>query len=239
GWAFQLQEPGVVVALLVLAVLITANFAGLYELPSLSFTREGGRASAFSTGVLAAFVATPCTGPFMAGAMGAALLLPWWQGLLLFAVLGFGLALPFLLLGYVPGLRKLLPKPGKWMETFRKVLAVPMGLTALALLWLCWRLGGEGFALAALLLAAGIVALLAWRQRRILPLAIGGVAACLAAAVRLPLLHTPRSAAAERGILAAVPFSAAALAEARAANRPVFLWFTADWCLTCKVNESV
>jgi DsbC/DsbD-like thiol-disulfide interchange protein/cytochrome c biogenesis protein CcdA len=239
GWAFQLQEPGVVVALLVLAVLITANFAGLYELPSLSFTREGGRASAFSTGVLAAFVATPCTGPFMAGAMGAALLLPWWQGLLLFAVLGFGLALPFLLLGYVPGLRKLLPKPGKWMETFRKVLAVPMGLTALALLWLCWRLGGEGFALAALLLAAGIVALLAWRQRRILPLAIGGVAACLAAAVSLPLLHTPRSAAAERGILAAVPFSAAALAEARAANRPVFLWFTADWCLTCKVNESV
>src|SRR5207253_5009439 len=94
GWAFQLQEPGVVAALLVLAVAITANFAGLYELPSLSFTRSGGRASAFSTGLLAAFVATPCTGPFMAAAMGAALLLPWWQGLLLFAMLGIGLALP-------------------------------------------------------------------------------------------------------------------------------------------------
>src|SRR5690606_35304209 len=91
GWAFQLQEPGVVVALLVLAVLITANAAGLFELPSLSITRAGGRASAFSTGLLAAFVATPCTGPFMAAALGAALLLPWWQALGLFATLGLGL----------------------------------------------------------------------------------------------------------------------------------------------------
>src|SRR6185436_16226216 len=146
GWAFQLQEPGVVVALLVLAVAITANFAGLYELPSLSFTGTGGRSSAFATGLLAAFVATPCTGPFMAAALGAALLLPWWQGMLLFAALGLGLALPFLLLGYVPALRKLLPKPGKWMDTFRRVLAVPMGMVALALVWLAWRLGGTWFA---------------------------------------------------------------------------------------------
>src|SRR5690606_41054335 len=101
GWAFQLQEPGVVVFLLVLAVAITANLAGLYELPSVSFTQAGGRQSAFATGLLASFVATPCTGPFMAAAMGAALLLPWWQGLLLFAALGLGLALPFLLLGFV------------------------------------------------------------------------------------------------------------------------------------------
>src|SRR5205085_506942 len=144
----QRQEPGVVVALLVLALALTANFAGLYELPSLSFTRSGGRGSAFSTGLLAAFVATPCTGPFMAAAMGAALLLPWWQGLLLFGALGVGLALPFLLLGYVPALRKLLPRPGKWMDTFKRILAIPMGLTALALLWLAWRLGGTGFAIA-------------------------------------------------------------------------------------------
>src|SRR5690606_7630987 len=161
GWAFQLQEPGAVVALLVLAVAITANLAGLYELPSLSFTRQGGRASAFSTGLLAAFVATPCTGPFMAAAMGAALLLPWWQALLLFVALGFGLALPFLLLGYVPALRKLLPKPGRWMETFRRILAIPMGLTALALLWLAWRLGGPWFAVAAAGMAIVALALLA------------------------------------------------------------------------------
>jgi DsbC/DsbD-like thiol-disulfide interchange protein/cytochrome c biogenesis protein CcdA len=239
GWAFQLQEPGVVVALLVLATAITANLAGLYELPSFSFTQAGGRASAFSTGLLAAFVATPCTGPFMAAAMGAALLLPWWEGLLLFAMLGFGLALPFLLLGYVPALRRLLPKPGKWMETFRRILAVPMGLTALALLWLAWRLGGEWFALAALLLAAGVTGLLVSRGRKGLVLPLVGAVACLVAAVGLPLLYASRTAVEDEGLLAATPFSEAALAEARAANKPVFLWFTADWCLTCKVNESV
>ncbi len=85
----------------------------------------------------------------MAAAMGAALLLPWWDGLLLFAALGLGMALPFLLLGFVPALRRRLPRPGPWMIPFRKVMAVPMGLTALALVWLTWRLGGNLFALVA------------------------------------------------------------------------------------------
>jgi DsbC/DsbD-like thiol-disulfide interchange protein/cytochrome c biogenesis protein CcdA len=242
GWAFQLQEPSVVVLLLVLATAITANFAGLFELPSLSFTREGGRASAFSTGLLAAFVATPCTGPFMATAMGAALLLPWWQGMLLFATLGFGLALPFLLLGYVPALRRLLPKPGRWMDTFRKILAVPMGLVALALVWLAWRLGGAQFAASAAAVALAGLALLVLIHRsetrswRVAVPAAGALA--LFAGLALPNTYRPATLA-EESLLAAVPFSDAALAEARAANRPVFLWFTADWCLTCKVNEGV
>jgi DsbC/DsbD-like thiol-disulfide interchange protein/cytochrome c biogenesis protein CcdA len=239
GWAFQLQEPGVVVALLVLAVAITANFAGLYEVPSLSFTRSGGRASAFSTGLLAAFVATPCTGPFMAAAMGAALLLPWPQALLLFAALGFGLALPFLALGFVPALRRLLPKPGRWMETFRRALAVPMGLTALALLWLCWRLGGPWFAALGLTLAAALLVLLvAWRQR-VRSVAIGGLVTAAIALVLLPRVQATQAAGAESSLLAATDFTPAALAEARASRKPVFLWFTADWCLTCKVNENV
>ena len=239
GWAFQLQEPGVVAALLVLAVAITANLAGLYELPALSFTRPGGRASAFSTGLLAAFVATPCTGPFMAAALGAALLLPWWQALVLFAALGLGLALPFLLLGFVPAFRRMLPKPGKWMETFRRILAVPMGLTALGLAWLAWRLGGTWFALTALALALIVVVLLvAWRGRRVFT-AFSLMAAGLAAAALLPFAYAPRAASGEAGLLAAVPYSEAALADARAANKPVFLWFTADWCLTCKVNEGI
>jgi len=245
GWAFQLQEPGVVVALLVLATAITANLAGLYELPSFSFTRAGGRASAFSTGLLAAFVATPCTGPFMAAAMGAALLLPWWEALLLFAMLGLGLALPFLLLGYVPALRRMLPKPGKWMETFRHILAVPMGLTALALLWLAWRLGGLGFAAAAAGVAIVALALLAALTRAPWTSALPRKASLLGGALALLVLvpitagaFAP-SAAREAGVLAATPFSEAALAQARAANKPVFLWFTADWCLTCKVNEGV
>ncbi len=242
GWAFQLQEPSVVVLLLALATAITANFAGLYELPSLSITREGGRASAFSTGLLAAFVATPCIGPFLATAMGAALLLPWWEGLLLFATLGFGLALPFLLLGYVPSLRRLLPKPGRWMEVFRRLLAIPMGLTALALLWLAWRLGGTLFAAVAAAIALAVIAVLVLVQRsetkswKVAAPAVGGLA--LFAALALPHTYRP-DAVVEESLLAAVPFSETALAEARAANKPVFLWFTADWCLTCKVNESV
>ena len=239
GWAFQLQEPGVVVALLVLAVLITANFAGRYELPSLSFTRSGGRASAFTTGLLAAFVATPCTGPFMAAALGAALVLPWWQGLLLFAVLGLGLALPFLLLGFVPPLRRMLPKPGKWMDTFRRVLAVPMGLTALALAWLAYRLGGPWFALLPLVIAVAFIALLvAWQSGR-KPLALASVVAGALAAVALPqVMAAPASV--EESLLNPVPFDEFVLNDTVSSQgKPVFLWFTADWCLTCKVNEKV
>jgi DsbC/DsbD-like thiol-disulfide interchange protein/cytochrome c biogenesis protein CcdA len=245
GWAFQLQEPGVVVFLLVLASAIAANLAGLYELPSLSFTGKGGKSNAFATGLLAAFVATPCTGPFMAAAMGAALLLPWWEGLLLFFALGLGLALPFLLLGWVPPLRKLLPRPGKWMETFRKVMAVPMGLTALALLWLTWRLGGDFFAVVALAVALGAIALLVLighSQRagkrgwaRALP---GAAALLLVSVLVLPRVQAAGGPA-EHGVIPAKPFSEATLAQARASGKPVFVWFTADWCLTCKVNESV
>ncbi|MGZ3234213.1 MAG: protein-disulfide reductase DsbD family protein [Croceibacterium sp.] len=245
GWAFQLQEPGVVVFLLVLAIAITANLAGLYELPSVSFTRTGGRSSAFATGLLAAFVATPCTGPFMAAAMGAALLLPWWEGLLLFLALGLGLALPFLLLGWVPPLRRLLPRPGQWMDTFRKVMAVPMGLTALALLWLTWRLGGNLFALVALTVAIAMVALLILigRLQRAgkpvgAPTAVGIAGLLLASILVLPNVKAAQGPAAQ-GIIHAQPFSEAALAKARASGKPVFVWFTADWCLTCKVNEGV
>ena len=245
GWAFQLQEPGVVIGLLLLAAAITANFAGLFELPSLPITREGKPGGAFATGLLAAFIATPCTGPFMAAAMGAALLLPVPQALVLFATLGLGLALPFLLLGFVPPLRRLLPKPGAWMVHFRHILALPMGLTALALLWLASRLGGAGFMTVAGLVAAGLLLAL-WivgrRQRQgkaaLAPFAAIAAPFALFAAIALPASFAAPSRA-EAGVLAAQDFSEAALAEARAGGKPVFLWFTADWCVTCKVNESV
>lgn len=246
GWAFQLQEPGVVVALAVLAAAITANLAGLFQLPSFSITRSGEPASAFATGLLAAVVATPCTGPFMAAALGAALLLPPVQALMLFAALGLGLSLPFLLIGFVPALRRLLPKPGAWMETFRKLMAVPMGLTALALLWLVWRLGGELFALLALAVAATAIAALAifgnqsLRQRplsRFTALALAAVGVMLV--FGLPRAFEPSSARSGASILEPVRFSEENLAKARATGRPVFLWFTADWCVTCKVNEGL
>ncbi|WP_057883433.1 protein-disulfide reductase DsbD family protein [Tsuneonella troitsensis] len=247
GWAFQLQEPGVVALLLVLAVAITANLAGLFDLPSISVTRGGEPAGVFATGLLAAFVATPCTGPFMAAAMGAALLLPPVQALLLFAALGLGLALPFLLLGFVPALRRMLPRPGPWMERFRHWMAVPMGITALALVWLCWRLGGAWFAAVCVLVAAGLVAAV-WaagrRQRAGRPagrtFALLAAPFALFAAVALPAAIANRPAAeARQGIIPAEPFTEARLAEARATGKPVFVWFTADWCLSCKVNEGV
>ena len=243
GWAFQLQEPAVVAVLLLLAVAITANFIGLFEV-SMPGLADDGSGGAFATGLLAAFVATPCTGPFMAAAMGAALLLPVVPAMALFAALGLGLALPFLALGYVPALRRLLPRPGPWMVTFRHWMALPMGLTALALAWLAWRIGGAGFALVACLVALACMAGL-WRVGRLqragrpaFATALAAILVPLLAASQLGQLAQASTSRHEPGLLAALPFSEVHLASARASGKPVFVWMTADWCITCKVNES-
>jgi thiol:disulfide interchange protein len=242
GWAFQLQDPRMIVVLFVLALAIALNLAGLFQIPTPRVVnRVAGSGGAFLTGVLAAFVATPCTGPFMGAALGAALVLPWPAALAVFGGLGLGLALPFLLLALVPGLRRMLPKPGAWMRTFERVLSVPMFLTALALLWvLAQQKGTAGIALG--VVAALVLGALLWlagrRQARglaggaIAAVALLAVGATGAAAVtRLPHAASAPAASAE-------PFSDARLAELRAAGRPVFAYFTADWCLTCKVNEA-
>ncbi len=194
---------------------------------------------AFATGALAAFVATPCAGPFMGAALGAALVLPWPAALAVFAGLGLGLALPFLALGFVPALRRRLPKPGAWMERFRRILSVPMWLTAIALAWVLGQ-PAKVDAITLALLAALALACVLWiagaRQRR--GLGFGPVAAAALVGVvvaSLALVPTGRGAAlASPG---PTPFSEAALASARATGQPVFAYFTADWCLTCKVNE--
>ena len=240
GWAFQLQDPRVILLLLLLVTAIALGLAGLFALPVIAagdrLTRSEGLRGAFFTGALAAFVATPCTGPFMGAALGAALILPAVGALLVFAGLGLGLALPFLLLGFVPALRRLLPKPGRWMETFQRILSLPMFLTALGLAWVLGReTGVDGMALglgAALLL--GIALWWLGRGGRWLALAV-----ILLAVVGAPLLlptEPPATSQAE-GPLAEEPFSEARLAALRAARTPVFVYFTADWCLTCKVNE--
>jgi len=247
GWAFQLQEPAVVALLVLAAVAITANFMGLYEFAVPGFAREGSARGAFATGLLAAFVATPCTGPFMAAAMGAALLLPALPAMALFAALGLGIALPFLAIAFVPGLRRMLPRPGPWMVRFRHWMALPMALTALALLWLAGRLGGWPLAVlsaACALVMLGALRAVGLRQRRgqgvlvpvlaALALGLAAVAGASTAAMR-----TPAAGGAERDLLGAVPFSQGVIDRARAEGRPVFVWFTADWCLTCKVNERV
>ena len=247
GWAFQLQDPRAIVVLLLLSAGIAFNLAGLFELPVPRFVNAagvagGGAGGAFATGALAAFIATPCTGPFMGAALGAALVLPWPAALAVFAGLGLGLALPFLLIGFVPRLRRLLPRPGGWMELFRRVLAVPMFLTAIALGWVLGKQAGVdalGLALVAVL-ALGLVLWSAGnRQRRGLPagwlLAIGLLVVAVAAVALLPRSAPAVRTAAAGG--AEQPFSEARLAALRAAKRPVFAYFTADWCLTCKVNE--
>jgi DsbC/DsbD-like thiol-disulfide interchange protein/cytochrome c biogenesis protein CcdA len=245
GWAFQLQQPAVVAALLALSAGITANLLGLFEFAVPGFASTASPRGAFATGLLAAFVATPCTGPFMAGAMGAALLLPVLPALLLFAALGLGIALPFVAIALVPVLRRALPRPGAWMAWFRKAMAVPMGLTALALAWLASRLGGWAFAGTAIALTAALIALLAWtgREQRagrgVAPrFAIGAAAlVALSALVLPPLIRAPSAEAPE--LLPTTPYSETALAAARASGHPVFAFFTADWCLTCKVNENL
>lgn len=245
GWAFQLQDPAVILLLLLLMVAVTANLAGVFDVSGTGagdkLTRQGGLSGSFWTGVLAAVVATPCTGPFMAAAMGAALLLPTALALVIFAGLGFGLALPFLAIAFIPALRKLMPRPGPWMVRFRQWMAVPMALTALALAWLLYQLtGANGLYLG--IAAAGIVVValffLGRRQRRGAPLRLltGGIVALVIATFLIvdnAAIIRPAPLASANG----VAFNESRLGALRAEGKPVFLYFTADWCVTCKVNE--
>jgi thiol:disulfide interchange protein len=241
GWAFQLQDPRVVVLLLLLTVGIALNLAGTFELPVPRFAQSSGTSGAFATGALAAFIATPCAGPFMGVALGAALVLPWPAALAVFAGLGLGLALPFLLLGYVPALRKRLPRPGPWMDTLRRILSIPMWLTAVALAWLLGKEAGVDAMGYALLVALGFAVILwAAGRRQAKGLAFGMPAVLLLLAIAIAsvwLIHIrPVQAATATDANA---FSEAKLAALRAQGRPVFVYFTADWCLACKVNERV
>lgn len=248
GWSFQLQSPLVVLALLLLTSAIALNLAGLFEfrLPALNIGRSKrtGPTGGFATGGLAALIATPCSGPFMAGALGAALVLPAAAALAVFAGLGLGMAMPFVALAWLPALQKRLPKPGPWMERLRKILALPMFATALALAWVLGRQTGvDGMALGiGVAVVAGAALWWAGHRQRSGAVAWPALApiAIILGAVLVTGLPTAQPAAATdpEGSLRE-PFSRKRLAELRAAGTPVFVDFTADWCLTCKVNEKV
>ena len=237
GWAFQLQDPRTIMLLLLLAVAITANLLGLFELPV--FGGAARPAGSFGTGALAAFVATPCAGPFLGAALGTALLLPLAGSVLVFAALGLGLALPFVAVAFIPALRTRLPKPGPWMRRLQRFLAIPMAASALAALWLLYRLAGQQVLLIGVAISMGVLfaAYEAGRlQRRNKNGSWGGAVAAVALAVG-GIWLMPDHASSTQQLAGAETWSEARVASDLQQGHPVFVYFTADWCLSCKVNE--
>ena len=241
GWGFQLQSPWLVGLLSLLLFAIGLNLLGVFELGgrfqnigSESVSRAGPFSS-FLTGVLAVIVATPCTAPFMAGAVGLALTGSAAVTLIIFLALGLGFALPFLLVAYIPGLLARLPKPGAWMDTFKQFLAFPMFGAAI---WLAWVLTQQAGATGMLKLLSGGLALAfaIWllRKRGAVAKTFGAVMAIIA--ILLPVTTSASNGAAD---LKPNTWSAEAVLTARSEGRPVFVDFTAAWCITCKVNEGI
>jgi thiol:disulfide interchange protein DsbD len=259
GWGFQLQSPGFVAAMALLFVAVGLNFSGLFEI-GVSLTRLGGvggssSTGSFGTGVLAVLVATPCTAPFMGSALGFTLSQPALSTLAVFTAIGLGMAAPYLLLGWFPGWLKRLPRPGRWMVTLREILAFPMYATAAWLAWVLVQQAGAD-ALLRLLLAAVLVGVAGWAwgrfggtasRRRSVAWALMAVSVAAGAWLLAPLTDpAPPSGAASlpsAGRAAEVqglswePWSEQRVAEAVAQGRPVFVDFTAAWCVTCQANK--
>ncbi|WP_426661415.1 protein-disulfide reductase DsbD family protein [Rhodanobacter aciditrophus] len=248
GWGTQLQQPLLVAVLACVIFALGLSMSGVVQFGATlgnvggTLANRGGAAGDFFTGVLAVVVASPCTAPFMGSALAYAFAAPALDALLVFLALGVGLALPFLAVAFIPALARWLPKPGRWMETLKQVLAFPMYLTAA---WLAWVLANQrgADAVGLLLVAMVLLALVLWwfeRSRGRGPLRYV-LTAALALAVLAPLYLLAHMPAATAGTIAAqqgtVPYSAAKLAELRAADTPVFVDMTADWCITCKANE--
>jgi thiol:disulfide interchange protein len=251
GWGFQLQKPAVVAALGLVMFAFGLSLSGVWHVggrwvgAGQGLASRSGAAGDFFTGVLAVVVAAPCTAPFMAPALGWAFTAPTVSALLVFACLGLGLALPFLLVGFIPALARLLPRPGAWMDTLKKLLAFPLYATAIWLVWvLAKQRGADAVGLWAIAALAVAFAAWAWTHARMHAARWGFVAAWVAllalpwALPRIAALPAHEAARVElpaEGV--AVPYSAQRLADLRAANRVVLVNMTADWCVTCKANE--
>ncbi|WP_269515098.1 protein-disulfide reductase DsbD family protein [Brevundimonas subvibrioides] len=257
GWGFQLQSPPVVAILALLMLVVGLNLAGLFQIGlglqaagGSRLSRLNGPIGAFLTGILAVVVSAPCTAPFMAVALGAALVLPAPIALLVFLFLGLGLALPYLAVSLSPGVLARLPRPGPWMERLQRILAVPMFAAAVWLGWVFLR--QQGWTAALLLMAgAAFMGAAVWafghRQRE---MAAGGpgrplmlvsaltlIVALGVTGVAASLTPPARTGAGSGNGPATRPWSPMAVAEARAQGRPVLVDFTADWCVSCKINE--
>ena len=256
GWGFQLQSPLFVTLMVYLLLLVGLNLSGVFEFGGGlagvgdELTHGNTYRASFFTGVLTTLVATPCTAPFMAAAVGAALTQTPVVALAIFSALGVGLALPYLALSFAPGLRRALPRPGTWMEILKELFAFPMYASAA---WLLWVLAQQTSAIGLGAAFAGcvLVALAAWayekskggsRLGRIAASAAAALALLVAVGLPVALEGAPAIAGAARtdGARDAVRWEAydpKRVAALRAAGKPLLINFTASWCLTCLVNE--
>jgi len=243
GWGYQLQSPLVVSLLIFLFIflagffLLNINFLNSLLSISSSGVSTPSYMNSFGTGFLAVIVATPCTAPFMGSALGFAILQPGFSSFLIFLSLGIGFALPYILLSIFPSMLSLLPKPGTWMETFKQFMAFPMILTAL---WLVWVLSSQidSFQLVLVLLGISLIVFFYWLNQLKISSKIGlqfrnviYLAVLVSLFLTLPIQKASNQQESKT-------FSEEELAE-KLAEGPVFLNFTADWCITCKVNERV
>jgi thiol:disulfide interchange protein DsbD len=256
GWGFQLQSPIFLTVMIYVLFAVGLSLSGVFTfgdsvagLGSGLAAREGYTGS-FFTGALATLVATPCTAPFMAAAIGFAITQPWYISFAVFEAIGAGLALPYLVLTFSPGARRFLPKPGAWMNSFKQVLAFPVYGTAV---WLAFVLASEAGSIGVTAALAGLVliAFAAWLYEAVRlgegrGRMIGLTGAAIAVIAAFALLDISDEAGAPvanattmEGGISWQPFSAEKLAALRAEGKPVFVDFTADWCITCKVNERV
>jgi len=260
GWGFQLQSPYFVGALLLIMFLLGLSLVGVFEIGTSAIGLAGkvkgeGYGGSFFSGVLATAVATPCTGPFMGPALGFALTLSAFQSMTVFTFLALGMAAPYVILSSFPKLIEKLPRPGAWMETFKQVMSFPMFATCIWLIWLMVaHVGNDG-----LIMVLGgllVVAIGAWvygrwstpvkpvRTRRVSTI-VAAVIAVIGVWMLMPSEEATSAVATEE---AGGPdkygvfwenFSPELVASARQEGKPVFIDFTAKWCLTCKANKAV
>jgi len=244
GWGFQLQSPLFVIFLIYLFFVMGLAFSGYLEIGSSlmsvgqSSDNEEGLGSSFMTGVLATTVASPCTAPFMGPALGFAISQPSYVALLVFAFLGLGMALPFILLTWIPGLSQRLPRPGQWMDTFKQFLSFPLYITAVWLLWIAGRQTNIDVAATVVIgLVLIAMAIWLWKLNQSSGLSRSKIlaAACLMGALALPTLSVSES----RDEPLWQTYSPQLLSDLRSNGQAVFINLTADWCITCLVNEKV
>ncbi len=253
GWGFQLQSPVFVAGLAYVMLAMGLNLSGVFNIGGTigvgqELTSRGGFTGSFFTGALAVVVATPCTAPFMGTAIGFALTQSPLEAILIFEALALGLALPYLVLCFVPGAARKLPRPGLWMDRVKQVLAFPLyGAAA----WLVWVLAQQldSTALASAFAGLVLVGFVGWlwgtaqkstsASGRGWAVATAGLALAATIALTATLSAPPATAAAVAAGLISEPYSETRLAALRAEGRPVFVNFTAAWCITCKVNERI